>query len=759
MSRRYLFTVPPVTAAALVAAVLCIARFSPWPELDRFMERPWSREYLDRYGSLLYVEPLDEGSRRIRRGLEELPGALVSTFLAAEDSRFYLHPGVDPSAVLRSALINLREGRVVSGASTITMQLARLITRSEGGESPSAAGRGRRTGMRGKLAEAWNSMRLELRFSKDDILQLWLNSLPFGYRCEGVAAAAWTFFDQPVEELSPAQFALLSVIPRSPGLYDPVEHPEEAAAAAALLKGSGRLMPGPAELLSAARNARRGSWPNHAPHFINYLGGMLSGGEERVETSLDRELTILLRERIDETLRRYRLNRLGNGSALVADNRSGEILAWVGSRSFWDEEHRGQIDGVLTRNQPGSTLKPFLYTMALQNGFLPNTILPDLPLDLGSDALYQPMNFDGRFHGPVRLRVALASSLNVPAVYLIERLGVSAFSGFLLDLGFESLRDQQGSLGTGLALGNAGVTLFELVQAYTLFSRGDRPARLSPWKEVAEEAPGNYDYTVGLVRDILGDKRSRVLGFGSDSVMNLPFPSIFKTGTANQFQNIWAVGGVPEYTVGVWIGNFTGETVIGETGSSIPASIAAEVLTLLHRDGSGYPPVPGAERVKICSVSGMAATDADRATLFEYLPPDSVPEPCDWHHREEDGSVRLRYPEDYRVWEERRRGLATAGGAGAYPAGDGGAEILTPRSGSLFYLDPSITGEAQAVRVEARGTGSPPYLLRLFLEGETVLEEESQLPLFYAPLMRTGGYRVEISGSGGNTARASFSVR
>jgi penicillin-binding protein 1C len=757
VNRRFLFTAPVITAAVLIAAVLSLARFASWPELDRFVERPWSREYLDRYGSLLYVEPLEEGRRRIRRELEELPGALVNTFLAAEDSRFYLHPGVDPSAVLRSALINLREGRTVSGASTITMQLARIIEKSGAAALPPK----QRSGLRGKMTEAWNSLRLEVRYSKDEILQLWLNSLPFGHRCEGVAAAAWTFFDQPVEELSPAQFALLSVIPRSPGLYDPVEHPEGAAAAAALLKGSGRLMPGHGELLSAARNARRGSWPNHAPHFINYLKGMIPEGEYRVETSLDRELTLLLRGRIDETLRRYSSNRLGNGSALVADNRSGEILAWVGSRSFWDEEHRGQIDGVLTRNQPGSTLKPFLYTMALQNGFLPNTILPDLPLDLGSDALYQPRNFDGRFHGPVRLRVALASSLNVPAVYLIERLGVSAFSGFLLDLGFESLRDQLGTLGTGLALGNAGVTLFELVQAYTLFSRGDRPTHLSPWKAGAPEAAGRTDYAVGLVRDILGDKRSRVLGFGSDSVMNLPFPSIFKTGTANQFQNIWAVGAVPEYSVGLWIGNFTGETVIGETGSSIPASIAAEVLTLLHRNGSGYPPVPGAVRVQICAVSGMAATGADRATLFEYLPADAVPGPCDWHLREEDGSISLRYPEDYLVWEEQRRGLAVddRSDTGGARAGTGGAEILSPRPGSLFYLDPSIAGEAQAVRVEARGAGPPPYRLRLFLEGEIVFEEEAELPLFYAPLLRKGEYGLEISGSGGLMAPGSFSVR
>lgn len=758
--RRTLFRAALFLSSALALALYLLLRFSSYPGLDAFREREGSREYLDRYGSVICVEPLEGGLRRMNRDAGELPGALLTAFIAAEDRRFFLHPGVDPLAVVRSAALNLRAGRTVSGASTITMQTVRLIGKEAYGEP--------RGGLGGKILEALNALRLEARLSKEEILELWLNSLPFGFRCEGVAAAGPTFFGRPLEELSPAHYALLSVIPRSPALYDPVTRPEQAASAAlaASVRDRGKeTRYGMAELLAAAREARRGEWPNHAPHFTAFVGKRLpEGAGNRVRTTLDLELTLHLRGRIDQTLRAYADNRLGNGAALLADNRSGEILAYAGSRDFWDEEHRGQIDGVLTRNQPGSTLKPFLYTLALNSGFLPNTILPDLPLELGGGAVYQPMNFDGRFHGPVRLRVALASSLNVPAVHLVERLGVGAFSRFLIDLGFESLREQQGAVGTGLALGNAEVTLFELVQAYTLFSRGDGPVALTPLPSgggrAAPFAEMENRYAVAVIRDILGDQRSRVPGFGPDSVMNLPFPSLFKTGTANQFQNIWAVGAVPEYTVGVWIGNFTGETVIGETGSGIPASIAAELLTMLRRSGSGYSPVPGARRVRICAVSGMLATDADPSTVWEYLPEEHLPEPCSWHIREEDGTITLRYPDRYAVWESGRRGLASASSEAAGPVPGGDGEMATPLPGSLFYLDPTVPGEAQAIRAEARGAGRPPFTLRLYLDGRLLLEQEGPLPLFYLPLTEKGVYRVEIAGAeGSGRAGSDFELR
>jgi penicillin-binding protein 1C len=750
---------PLYFTAAIVAAAVALLRFYPYPQLDQFLERPVSTEYLDRYGELLYVEPLEDGLRRIYRPLEELPGSLVSVFLAAEDRRFYLHPGVDLPAVLRSTWLNLLEGRTVSGASTVTMQLARIISPPDRGGRLSA-----------KLSEAVNSLRLEARLSKEEILYLWLNSIPFGYRCEGVSAAAWTFFDRPLEELEPESFALLAVIPRRPERYNPYLHPREAVQAASRIKPLRREPYAPEELEARAALARPGSWPNHAPHFINYLKTLDKTRDEtvvpessrstpwRITTSLDRELSLELQQQIDDTLNQYTANRLGNGAALVADNRTGEILAWIGSRNFWDEEHRGQIDGVLVKNQPGSTLKPFLYALALENGFLPNTILPDLPLDLGSEEVYQPMNFDRRFNGPVRLRVALASSLNVPAVYMINRLGVDSFAAYLIDLGFDSLISQRSFLGSGIALGNAELTLFELLQGYTLFSRGTEPVMLTPWRRNREEpsaSPGaaSARYAVEAVRDILGDNRSRVPGFGSESVMDLPFPSLFKTGTANQFQNIWAIGAVPEYTVGVWIGNFTGETVIGTTGSSIPASIAARVLTLLHRPGSSYSPPAGSKRQSICALSGMAAGDNCPAGVLEYLPQDHELSPCTWHHPGESGRVEVRYPERYQVWASRREaGQVEYGGSAE-------AVIHIPRRGAVFFFDPSLPPEHQALRVEAAGLGPPPYGLSAFLDGRAVYYQESDLPLFYLPLSGRGRWNIEVTGSSGESATSSFTVR
>jgi penicillin-binding protein 1C len=717
----------------------------------------------DRNGLVLRVFPADDGVRREWAGLEEFPAGVVRIFLRAEDRRFYFHPGVDPLAVLGSAGRNLRAGRIVSGASTVTMQLARLI-------------RPRPGGFWGKFREAADALRLEAKLSKKEILELWLNNLPFGSNIEGLPAMGRARFGRPAAALDENRAALLAAVPRRPGRYDPAVNPEEAVTAALALSARYALGLGEAALREAAAEAGAEAGgageklPFFAPHFTGEAAAFLknAGGPAvfSVRSTLDRDFQAYGEALLHNALGLLRNNRVTNGAVLAIENDTGAIRVYVGSASWFDEENSGKIDGVRVVNQPGSCLKPFLYALALDSGFGPQDILPDLPTVFGGGEAYIPANFNRRFNGPVRLRVALASSLNIPAVYTLERLGVAAFEDQLVSLGFDSIAASRGSHGAGLALGNGEVSLLELVRAFSVFPRG---GSFLPLKYIEEANTGNgagngagtvaggrdaggrrvmSPYAAWVISDVLSDRASRFTGFGPAPALVTPFSSMFKTGTANQFQHIWALGASPRFTVGVWMGNFSGETVIGRTGSSHPARIAAELLKALEsgdsREGPvGGPPPEGAVAVPICALSGMAAGSGCGGGLREWLPRDRIPAPCTWHR-----NTGLVYPPEYQAWLEERFRSGRAGGGGT------GGFIRLPVSGSVFYLDPALPPEAQALRLETAGflPEAPVYVDQL-LQGVLNSAGVYALPLF------PGRHRVTVEDDTGAAAWADFEVR
>ncbi|MDR2575782.1 MAG: penicillin-binding protein, partial [Treponema sp.] len=371
------------------------------------------------------------------------------------------------------------------------------------------------------------------------------------------------------------------------------------------------------------------------------------------------------------------------------------------------------------RNQPGSCLKPFLYALALEKGFVPNDILPDIPTVFGGSEAYIPGNFNRRFNGPVRLRIALGSSLNIPAVYLLERLGIHNFEDWLAGLGFDSIAASTGNYGLGLALGNGEVSLEELTRAFAVFPRGGWALDLKFTTAADQEEARRLmsPYSAWLITDILSDQASRFTGFGAASTFSTEFPSMFKTGTANQFQHIWALGATPRYTVGVWMGNFSGETVVGKTGSSIPARIVVDLLRALEKNASGekgFPPVPAAVReIQICSLSGMTAGPYCAGTAREWLPSDKSDKketPCSWHRQP--GSEPI-YPPEYNAWlaERFRKGtLGSPGNRAAQTGGSDSSRIRLPVSGSVFYFNPALPPEAQAIRIETVGFNADAYV-------------------------------------------------
>ena len=752
-----------VRAAGLCAAgaLLLFAAldlfFLPFPKLNAFRKRDWSTRIYDRRGTLVQVLALEGGVRREFTPLSAMPRQAIDIFLAAEDKRFFSHCGLDFSAVVRAALQNIRNAQRVSGASTVTMQLARIVVPAK-----------KRT-LAAKLNEAWNALRIERRLSKNEILELYLNTLPFGFQTEGITSAAKTFFAAPLEELSIEQLCCLAVIPRRPSGNNPLEHPQVCAERACELY---RSLFGDSEspeiFVHIAENARRAEYPFYLPHCVDFLKKRLAREGRSLPPEMRLTADALFSFHAENLLAGELANnsyaRVYNGAVFAIENETGNIIVWVGSNSYFDRDHQGQIDGVTAMNQSGSSSKPFLYALALDKGYKPSDVLPDIPLRFGSDEVYIPRNFNNRYNGPVRFRTALASSLNVPAVSLLDSIGEAFYADTLDKLHFDSMRTKGLDAGLALALGSARVSLYELVRAFSVFPRDGTviPLRLLEDFDSSGEALRSADSPPDSVNDdfspsrvyspdsariicsILSDSEARVKGFGFSSVFKTDFPSMFKTGTANQYQSLIALCASSAYTVGVWLGNFSGETVIGKTGSSIPAYVAKEVLTRLQTsaDGSGkiLPARNFAEpehwhRGTVCALSGMIASPDCPNTISEYLPDSLTAEDkkklrCTWHTKE-NGRLKTVYPEEYRNW------FLSAERYGAVNAGGVPLTIVRPVSGSRFLYDRAYKNIA-VVPLEINGGHGDT--VRVFLDGAeyAVLER----PFFINLSAGKGKHRV-----------------
>ncbi|MDR2314527.1 MAG: transglycosylase domain-containing protein [Spirochaetaceae bacterium] len=743
---------PPVFSLAFFLLLYGFFRFSPYGALESFLERPWSTRYYDRRGNLVQILPLEEGLRREYAGPGAMDPKVAAVFLSAEDERFYYHPGIDPLSVLRALFQNIKERRRVSGASTITMQLARIIAARP--EEPRS--------FFTKMGEALNAFRLEARFSKKEILNLYLNSLPFGFQTEGIASAARNFFASEISLLSPAELFCLAVIPRRPAAYNPFT--ERGACIDAAQKLAARFARGPGArefpLYAAleaedweALNPRRFRYPQHMPHLVRHVNGLLAefraGGKNAPPSdyvlSADLELQRFAEDLIGGYIRRHSPSRLDNGAALALDNKTGEVLAWVGSADYYNRKSSGQIDGVLVKNQMGSSMKPFLYALALERGFKPSDVLADIPSAYGGRELYIPQNFNNRFNGPVLFRTALASSLNIPAVDLLDRLGVEEYGRFLFTLGFSLDAEAAENAGLGLALGNAPVKLAEMAAGFSVFPRDGifLPLRFDRGEE--QEYSGdrvmNSD-TARLVCSILSDRRARVLGFGRGTNFETPFPAMFKTGTANQYQSIVALGATPRFTVAVWMGNFTGETVVGRTGSSLPAAVVRQLLVRLQgtrREAFLEP--QGWVKTPVCALSGMAPSAACPSVIEEYLPPDWAGESCSWH-KLRGSSVEVKYPPEYQGWffSQTREGTIN------YSASP--LEIISPRDNYTFF--PSSGPGTQSIPVEVIGGSEDTITVDYDTETFTV----SRPFVFFLPYA-PGRHSLRVR-NGGETAAVYF---
>ena len=697
-----------------------VMRLVPYPELEELCAQEYSIRVYDRHGKLIQVTSITGGSRREFTPIDKIPKTIQKDFLLQEDKRFYFHHGVDWLSIIKAIAQNKQAGKIIRGGSTITMQLSKIMNHDN---SPT---------LNRKLKDIFNAYRIEAKLSKKKILELYLNSIYFGKNSYGISSGARTYFGCNLEKLTSDQIQVLSIIPRNPTFYNPVEHSEHFKIF-------------PFEIQQAAKQAKYFQYPYKLPHFINYVLSLQKTNKDspnyELHTSVDLEISDLSQSFLRDALEQAQSSRITNGSLLLINNEDASVISWLGNGDFFDSNNSGQIDGVLTKNQPGSSMKPFLYALAFETDLLqPSTVLADVPTEFGNEKLYIPENFNNRFNGPVRTRIALASSLNVPAVSVLNKLGVQTYLNKLYELGFESLKRNDSGLQAdlGLALGAGEVSLYELVPAFSTFVRDGvflplkffdekdkEDSRVEPGND-NNSKPGNdnnsnsrnnsfvrsgNDYarsvyssdTARLICSILSDKGARALGFGYTQTFQTDYPSIFKTGTSNQYQNIIALGATKHYTIGVWMGNFSGNTVIGKTGSSLPAWVAKNILDKLEgTNGNASNNITFAEpegwhKERICSLSGLKAGPNCRSVVTEYVKDGTELDTCNWHVKSKNSNeVQIVYPPEYQQW------LRSRPEQGLIEYSISPLTVITPKNNSLFFYS-SLNQDQQAIPFEITG--------------------------------------------------------
>ncbi|HOV13340.1 MAG TPA: transglycosylase domain-containing protein [Spirochaetota bacterium] len=661
----------------------------PYNDLSEFLDSPYSQVVTDRNGVILQVLPLTGGERREFISFENIPKMSKMFFISSEDKRFYYHFGFDLISFCRALYTNIKNKTIVSGASTISMQLSRIV-------SP------QKKSISGKFFEIINALRIESKLSKNKILELYLNSIPFGFNAVGVESGSKTFFNKSFLHLTPEELIILSIIPRSPQKFNPLTSKEECIKLALETRKRIKFQTSEEEIIKSVRDAKSYNYEFNANHFVNFIkSDVVKEKKNIVNTSLDLKLNEYIQNSMRQHIDGYKQNRLTNGAVIVFDNITGEIVAYIGSKDFFDKSHSGEIDGIQVKNQPGSTLKPFLYALAIDKfNFLPSTILPDIISNFGGEEVYIPKNFNNRYNGPVRLRVALASSLNVPAVHTVTRIGVRNFVDLLIKLDFDSIANSKRSYGSGIAVGNAEVSLYELSRAFSIFVRNGKKLTLTYLKHDKREFKDGEkifsDYTNFIVADILSDQKSRTLGFGSTTIFDTPFQAIFKTGTSNQFNNLWALGATRDYTVGVWMGNFSGETVIGASGSSIPLLLCVEVLKSLNKNKkiTRFVAPKGVKKELICALSGKLLTENCNGGIYEYFNDEATLEKCNFHIKE-NGKVKLMLPPIYSNYIRKMENYDFS-----FSEYNEKVKILFPNNNAKYFFDSTFTSEEQAIFFE-----------------------------------------------------------
>ncbi|MDD5606085.1 MAG: transglycosylase domain-containing protein [Patescibacteria group bacterium] len=654
-SRWGIDTWPKLFLAVFVAALFLfsffMAAFSiglPNPSRLVIYEATESTKVYDRNGVVLY--DIFNEKRRTTVALEDIPDMVKQATIAIEDKDFYHHGGFDVTGFLRGILLQPLRGKGVQGGSTITQQFVKnaLLTSD-------------RTIAR-KAKELILAFEIEQIYSKDQILGLYLNEIPYGAGAYGVESAAETYFGKTVGELSLPEAAVLAALPQAPSRYSPYgQNPDLLMARKDLvltqMHRQGYITKEEMDDAVAAEvefQPRKESI--RAPHFVMYVKELLADkyGEKLLEegglkitTTLDWEkqkaADDAISARAEANKSKY---NAGNASLVSIDPNTGEILAMVGSKDYFDMEEDGQVNVAVRLNQPGSSFKPIVYATAFEKGYNPATMLVDVPTDFGQG--YAPRNYDGAYRGPISIRDALQGSINIPAVKTLAFAGVQDTVNTAQDMGITTLTDPE-RYGLSLTLGGGDVTLLELTAAYGVFATGgmytptmavlkveDKNGRVLEENEPARSKRAIDAQAAYLINNVLSDDSARAKFFGAGTNLTLSGRTVAaKTGTTNDYQDGWTLGYTPDLVTGVWVGNNDNESMKNGAGFNVAAPIWNAYMrrALVNMPNKAFEVPNGIRQLEVDALTGLLPTDASPSTKTEVFASFNVPTASDNVHK------------------------------------------------------------------------------------------------------------------------------
>lgn len=749
--------------------------------------------YVDRDGRTLYA-PAESGLRRAV-SLDAISPSLRDAVITTEDAGFYRHPGVNPLAVLRAALRNVRAGRPVSGAGTITQQLVRNLYLGPDVSAPRSESRFGR-----KMREAVLALRFSRQMEKDRVLELYLNHAYFGNLAYGAEAAAQTYFGRPAADLDLAESSLLAGLIQAPATYDPIRHPDAARTRQSdvlgLMVRAGVITKADAEAAAAEQlTFAQARYPIQAPHFVGWvreqveaqLGPEAAHGGLTVVTTLDLGVQHTAEDVVQRRLALLKDNNVSNAAVVAIDPTNGQVLAMVGSADYFDKEINGAVNLALAPRQPGSAMKPLLYAQALEGEITAATPLADVrtAFTTRSGEQYVPNNYDARFHGLVPVREALAGSYNVPAVRLLEQIGIGRFLALASAAGITTLGESD-RFDLSLILGGGEVPLLELTGAYTAFANGG--VRLPPsailrvedargriiWQPPAPKPVHVYSPEAAwLVTDILADDEARAPAFGTNSPLRVNRPAAAKTGTTSDFRDNWTVGYTPDLVVGVWVGNADNRSMRDVSGITGAAPIWHDVI---EEALSGRPPrrfvrPEALVQAEVCLPSGLKPTARCARRRLEWFKPGTEPSTEDTYYRAVPVCANTGIPIAMtgctngvlveRVYEfpppevipwAREHGVnllpETAGSVatpGAATSTAGAVRITRPDHGLTVRISRSLPESVQALTIEVHVTSQPVDAVRIEIDG-AALTTIATSPYRATWSLREGTHRIRAVG-------------
>jgi len=770
---------PLALAAAVGAGWLLALAASHLVPLPARLQQPGSTVVEFRDGSYAHVFLSPDERRRIAISRQEVDPAYLDALIRFEDRRFWYHPGVDPLAVARAAAQNLWAGEVVSGGSTITLQLVRVLE-----PRPRTLG--------SKVVEALRAAQLELRLSKAEILEAYLQFAPYGRNVEGVEAASLSYFGHTARSLSAAEIATLLAVPQDPNRRAPsaanaarLKAARDSVAARLAKAGALPLRGGAMEAVlpeieATPAPAELRPFPRLAPHAAAYLRERRPE-QLRVRTTLDAGTQRIADQVATRTAPGAADRGIHNAALVLVDHATGEVRALVGNFDFFDGAHAGQIPSFDRPRSTGSALKPFLFAMAIDDGrVLPETLVADVPSQFGT---YAPRNYDGTYSGMTRLEDALTYSLNVPFVRLLNDVGVERFAALLRSMGTTSLRREQGYYGLSAIVGGMELTPLEMAGLYaTLAENGDlRVPRLVLESPGPEDAPPQVFSPAAafLTRRALA-RRNRPDFPDERRLTGMMVPVHWKTGTSFGHRDAWAAGSGPTLTAVVWMGNLDNSAATGLVGASAAGPVLFDLLEAAEPRGAQPPPeMPPLElrQVEVCALSGHLATGACPDLKLAFARLDRVPTArCPFHVKVDvddatglalDASCRagrtytstsfVVWPADVRRWMRAERaavGAVPSLAPGCQAAAREAPRLVNPPAGQGIVLVPGLPPERQEVPLQADASGER---LSWFVDGAFVGTHPAEERVWWTPTR--GDHEVVVVDEAGLSARRAFWVR